>query len=302
MKILITGGAGFIASHIAESYLSLGHQVVIIDNLSSGFKKNIPAKAVFHHIDISSPDLHTVIADEKPDIVNHHAAQINVRVSADHPILDAQINIIGGLNVLEACRKQQVKKIIFASTGGAIYDESSPRPTVESARTEPKSPYGIAKLCIEKYLHFYAATHNIPSVILRYANVYGPRQNAHGEAGVVAIFSQKLLKKEVPIIYGNGLQTRDYVFVEDVVACNQEALTASPGIYNVGTGIETSVLDLSKTLVEACQSPLQPQHAPARPEEQLKSCLAPGKLQKTITPLKVGLLKTVDWFKKELAS
>ena len=301
MKILLTGGAGFIASNIADAYLASGHEVVIIDDLSTGKRSNIPSKAKFYQQSIASPELQDIVAAEKPDVLNHHAAQIDVRKSVDDPVGDASINIIGSLSLLEACRKNGIKKIIFASTGGAIYGEQDSFPADETHRTEPKSPYGIAKLCIEKYLQFYQETYQIPFVALRYANVYGPRQNAFGEAGVVAIFSSKLLRGETPIIYGDGTQTRDFVFVGDVVACNVAALAADiSGIFNVGTGMETDINQLVKQLISITGVTVSPEHQTGKPGEQHRSCIRPGALQKTAaTTLAAGLQQTVDWFRNE---
>lgn len=300
MKILITGGAGFIASHIADAYLALGHEVVIVDDLSTGSVKNIPQKARLIQMSIADPALLEVFQKEKPDVVNHHAAQIDVRKSVANPGADAQINILGSLNLLEACRQSGVKKVVFASTGGAIYGEQDAYPADESHRTDPLSPYGIAKLSVEKYLAFYRHVHGLKTVILRYANVYGPRQNAHGEAGVVAIFCHKILKNEPPMINGDGKQTRDYVFVEDVVACNVKALDENvSGIFNVGTGIETDVNVLCETLLKSARSNLKAIYGPAKAGEQMRSCLKPGKLQKMpATDLAAGLAKTMQWFSK----
>lgn len=299
MKILVTGGAGFIASNIADAYLAAGHDVVIIDDLSTGKRSNVPAEAKFYEQSIASPELQAIVAAEQPDVLNHHAAQIDVRKSVADPVGDAAINIIGSLSLLEACRKSGIKKVIFASTGGAIYGEQDCFPADESHRTEPKSPYGIAKLCIEKYLQFYRETYDIPFVVLRYANVYGPRQNALGEAGVVAIFSRQLLRGETPIIYGDGTQTRDFVFVGDVVACNMAALADDvSGIFNVGTGMETDINQLAEQLIAITGSKIAPEHQPAKLGEQQRSCLRPGALQKKApTSLKEGLRQTVDWFR-----
>lgn len=300
MKILITGGAGFIASHIADRYLTAGHEVVIIDDLSTGNKKNLPPKARFYEISIADPGAGRIIEKERPDILNHHAAQIDVRRSVADPAWDAEINIVASIKILESCRKAGVQKVIFASSGGAIYGEQDIYPADESHRTDPVSPYGIGKLTVEKYLYFYFKSYGIPFVALRYANVYGPRQNSLGEAGVISIFASKLLRGERPTINGDGTQTRDFVFVEDVAACNFAALNPEVrGIFNVGTGKETDINFLTRTLVQLTSSPLQPTHAAAKPGEQMRSCLKPGALQReTITPLPAGLEKTVMWFKK----
>ena len=300
MKILITGGAGFIGSSIALRYLKEGHKVVILDDLSTGRRENLPPSAAFYEESILSPAVEKIIEKEKPDVVNHHAAQIDVRKSVDDPAADATINIVGTLNLLESCRKHRAQKIVFASSGGAIYGEQDFFPADESHPTRPLSPYGITKLTVEKYLQFYLHTYGIPFVALRYANVYGPRQNAHGEAGVVAIFAEKLLRGETPVINGDGKQTRDYVFVDDVVACNLAALKSDvKGIYNVGTGVESDVNAIARTLVDLTASKVVLKHGPAKPGEQMRSCLKPGSLQKTApTLLSDGLEKTVEWFRK----
>jgi len=217
MKILVTGGAGFIASQIADAFINEGHDVYILDNLSTGFEKNINPKAKFINADITSLSIFEIFSKEKFDVVNHHAAQIDVRKSVADPIFDANTNILGTINLLQACTKTGVKKFMFASTGGAVYGEQEYFPADENHPTNPVSPYGITKLTIEKYLYFYKNEYGLNYTILRYANVYGPRQNPFGEAGVVAIFASKLLKNENPVINGEGKQTRDYVFVEDVV-------------------------------------------------------------------------------------
>ncbi len=305
MKILVTGGAGFIGSHVVDAYLALGHAVVVVDNLSTGSHKNLPKDAKFYQSDITSNDLEEIFRAEKPDIVNHLAAQIDVRKSVEDPVADANINIIGSLNLLTMCQKYRVKKIIFSSSGGAIYGEQQSYPANETQPTEPQSPYGITKLTIEKYLQFYFWTYQIPFVALRYANVYGPRQNALGEAGVIAIFTSKLLKGEIPIVNGDGKQTRDYVFVGDVVHCNVQAIQPnSQGIYNVGTGIETDVVALARELISltgdrhATLAMTGPKFGPAKLGETRRSCLTSGALQKLPPlPLTEGLKKTVDWFK-----
>jgi len=299
MKILITGGAGFIGSHIADHYLKLGHQVVIIDDLSTGKRENVPLGAKLYEESLASSMLRDILAAEKPDILNHQAAQIDVRKSVMDPVNDAQVNIMGSLQLLEACKDHGIKKIIFASTGGAIYGEQDMIPADESHRTDPESPYGIAKLCIEKFLKFYRETHGISFVALRYANVYGPRQNQHGEAGVIAIFAHKLFNGNVPIIFGDGKQTRDYIYVGDVVACNDAALQPDiEGIFNVGTGVETDVNRLVAELTKIIGVDIPPKYMEARPGEQLRSCIKPGALQANPpTPLAEGLEKTVEWYR-----
>ena len=303
MKIAVTGGAGFIASHIADAYLSLGHEVVIIDNLSTGKRENIPANARFIEMDVNDAGIPALFMEEKFDIVNHHAAQMDVRVSVQDPTYDARINILGGINIYESALRSGVKKIIFASSGGTVYGEQEYFPADERHPTKPISPYGIAKLSNEQYLYYYAHVHGLPSVAFRYANIYGPRQNPHGEAGVIAIFAQKLLKGEQPVINGDGLQTRDYVYVGDVVAANILALQPQMiGAYNIGTGIETDVNTLFGHLRDLTQSNCEEQHAPAKQGEQLRSVLSHERIFASFgwTPkmdIVEGLSKTVDSFR-----
>lgn len=303
MKIAVTGGAGFIASHIADAYLSLGHDVVIIDNLSTGKRENIPANARFIEMDVNDPGIPALFMEEKFDIVNHHAAQMDVRVSVQDPTYDARINILGGINIYESALRSGVKKIIFASSGGTVYGEQEYFPADERHPTKPISPYGIAKLSNEQYLYYYAHVHGLPSVAFRYANIYGPRQNPHGEAGVIAIFAQKLLRGEQPVINGDGLQTRDYVYVGDVVAANILALQPQMiGAYNIGTGIETDVNTLFGHLRDLTQSTCKEQHAPAKQGEQLRSVLSHERIFASFgwTPkmdIVEGLSKTVDSFR-----
>ncbi|MCH6574695.1 MAG: NAD-dependent epimerase/dehydratase family protein, partial [Bacteroidetes bacterium] len=240
MKILVTGGAGFIASHIADKFIEEGHEVVILDDLSTGFEKNINPKAKFVKLNIRDEKVSNLFEEEKFDVVNHHAAQMDVRRSVVDPAFDANTNILGTINLLQNSIKHGVNKFMFASTGGAVYGEQECFPADENHPTNPVSPYGISKLSVEKYLYFYFNEHKLNYTILRYANIYGPRQNPFGEAGVVAIFSAKLLKGDQPIINGTGEQTRDYIFVKDVVKANLLTLSDDESdIYNVGTGIET---------------------------------------------------------------
>lgn len=306
MKILVTGGAGFIASHITDAYIAEGHTVFVLDNLQTGFEKNINPKAVFIKKDIIDPTLSELFQKEKFDVVNHHAAQMDVRKSVADPSFDATTNILGTINLLQNAVKTGVKKFMFASTGGAVYGEQSYFPADENHPTQPVSPYGISKLAVEKYLYFYFNQHKLRYTILRYANIYGPRQNSMGEAGVVAIFTTKLLKGEQPIINGNGLQTRDYVFVGDVVRANLLTFgEESCDIYNVGTGIETDVNDLHHHLNKIVGKGQVEKHGPAAPGEQLRSVITSDKLYKKYnwrpsTLLADGLNETVNFFKSDL--
>jgi UDP-glucose 4-epimerase len=306
MKILVTGGAGFIASQIADAYINKGYQVHILDNLSTGFEKNINPKARFIKSDISSPAILDIFKKEKFDVVNHHAAQIDVRKSVNDPIFDANTNILGTINLLQSCIKTGVKKFMFASTGGAVYGEQEYFPADEKHPTNPVSPYGITKLSIEKYLFFYKNEYGLNHSILRYANVYGPRQNPFGEAGVVAIFTSKLLKDENPIINGDGKQTRDYVFVEDVVKANVVTLNLlSSNIYNIGTGVETSVNQLFEKLNDIAGSKAVEKHGPSPKGEQARSVITSDKLfnefhWKPSVKIDEGLRKTFESFKSKL--
>jgi UDP-glucose 4-epimerase len=303
MKILVTGGAGFIGSHVVDTFLSAGHEVVIVDNLVTGKRQNLNPQAKFYQIDIRSDELHKIFQDEQPAVVDHHAAQMDVRKSVSNPIYDAEVNILGTLNVLQAAVKSRVQKIIFASTGGAIYGEQEKFPAPEDHPTNPLSPYGIGKLGGEKYLYFYYTTYGLKYVSLRYANVYGPRQDPHGEAGVVAIFTQKMLKNEQPIINGDGEQTRDFVFVKDVAEANLLALSKDIiGCYNIGTGREVSVNQLFDRLVELTQAKVKKIHGPAKEGEQKRSVLDARKAKEVLgwvprVNLDEGLAQTVAFFK-----
>jgi UDP-glucose 4-epimerase len=252
MKILLTGGAGFIGSWVADIFIQQGHEILIIDDLSSGVESNINKHAEFVKCDIRDKELLSkVFKDFKPDVVDHHAAQINVRTSVDDPVYDAEINIIGSLNILELCRVHSVNKFIFASTGGAIYGQPELLPADEDTKAMPISPYGTSKYAVEKYMNYYNEIYGLGYASLRYSNVYGPRQNPHGEAGVVAIFCNKILANEPCKIFGDGTQSRDYVYVSDVAQANILAVCANSGCYNIGTGVETTVLQLSRLLADS---------------------------------------------------
>ena len=305
MKILVTGGAGFIASQIADAYILEGHEVHILDNLSTGFEKNINPKAIFINSDITSQSILSQFIKERFDVVNHHAAQIDVRKSVNDPIFDANTNILGTINLLQAAVKTGVKKFMFASTGGAVYGEQEYFPADEKHPTNPVSHYGITKLSIEKYLFFYKIEYKLNYTILRYANVYGPRQNPFGEAGVVAIFTNKLLKNENPIINGDGEQTRDYVFVEDVVQANVITLNDNTSdIYNIGTGVETSVNELFAKLNQISGNKASEKHGPAPKGEQARSVITSDKLYKKFNwkpsiKIEEGFKKTFESFKSK---
>lgn len=303
MKILVTGGAGFIGSHVADGFIEAGHDVVIVDDMSSGVKTNINPKAKFHQIDIREDAVADVFAQERPEVLCHHAAQINVRKSVSDPVFDSQVNIGGLLNLLEIGRRNGLRKVLLASTGGAIYGEQETFPAPETHNTAPLSPYGIAKRASEYYLFFYAQQYGIDYVALRYGNVYGPRQNPHGEAGVIAIFAQKLLRGEQPVINGDGEQTRDYVFVRDIVRGNLAALKADyRGAINLGTGVETDVNKLFRTLVQLGGFAATEQHGPPMPGEQRRSVIdnsLAGRIlgwQPSVS-LEEGLKQTLEFFR-----
>ena len=305
MKILITGGAGFIASHIVDAYIQKGHEVVVIDNLSSGKKSNINQKATFHQLDINDDQVSKIITDFKPEIINHHAAQINVRVSVDDPKLDAKQNILGIINLLEAARHaKSVKRIIFSSTGGAMYGDTDLIPTTEKHPAQPISPYGVSKRSSELYLYYYHQVHSLPYTVLRYSNVYGPRQNAHGEAGVVAIFFQQYLDGKTFKINGDGEQTRDFVYVLDVVKANMLATNSNKtGIFNISTSTETSVNDLTKKMQTTINLSEELARGPAIKGEVSRSCLSYqlAKDQLSWNPefsLDQGLKQTAEYFTK----
>ena len=303
-RILVTGGAGFIGSHVADQLLESGHEVAVVDNLSTGRREFVPAQAQFFHYDINSPEATELIRSWCPEVLVHHAAQMNVRFSVADPVADARENILGSLNLLQASVQAKVKKIIFASTGGAIYGDEAPIPAKETDSPWPESPYGIAKLAVEHYLRYYQREHGLTAICLRYANVYGPRQNGQGEAGVVAIFIEKFLAGAQPIINGDGLQTRDFVYVGDVVAANLQALHyPQSGTFNIGTGRETDILTIYLRLQEIANSPLGPTHGPAKPGEQrrsaLDSTLALEQLGwKPSVPLEEGLSRTFAAFSR----
>lgn len=308
MKVLVTGGAGFIGSHIVDRLVLEGHDVVVVDNLSTGKERNINKAAHFYKVDILHPKVEKIIKKEKPEVISHHAAQMDVRRSVADPLFDAQVNILGLVHLLEYAVKYGTRHIIFASSGGAVYGEQSQFPATEQHPTFPVSPYGISKLAGEKYLFFYKQNSGLDYTTLRYANVYGPRQDPFGEAGVVAIFTQKMLRNEQAVINGNGMQTRDYVFVDDVVEANMMAIHARPvhtDTFNVGTGKETSVNQLFKILQSLTDSPLKEIHGPEKRGEQVRSSLDFSRIHKFLdwepkVPLKIGLEKTVNYFREIL--
>ena len=299
--VCVTGGAGFIGSNLVDKLITKGYKVIIVDNLSSGFEKNINSKAKFYGVDINHEKVLKYIFEiEKPEYVFHLAAQINLRESIKQPVNDAEINILGTLKLLNCCVEHNVKKIIFSSTGGAIYGDNCSIPTSENEIENPKSPYGIAKLTIEKYLKFYRDVHNLDFVSLRYSNVYGPRQNSKGEAGVIAIFIDNILSKNIPAINGLGEQTRDYIFVEDIVDANLLAIDLE-GIYNVSVGEETRVNEIYNKIKKIMNININAIHNPEIKGEQMRSCLNSQNLKDTgwniNYSLDEGLKITIDYFK-----
>ncbi len=305
--ICVTGGAGFIGSHVADALVAEGHQVIILDDLSSGSKNNVPESARLEVVDVRSPDAAAAIIDNDVEIIVHHAAQMDVRRSVKDPAFDADVNILGLLNLLEASRHGAVRQVIFASTGGAIYGEQDVHPADETHPARPVSPYGVAKLASERYLYYYNHEYGLDATCLRYANVYGPRQNPHGEAGVVAIFLHRLLANTQPVINGDGRQTRDYVFVKDVVRANLAAIGRDGfHTYNVGTGVETDVNTLFAAIHRAADCGPDAIHGPGAAGEQLRSSISSALLESELgvsvsTPLAEGIQVTADWFKDKAA-
>jgi UDP-glucose 4-epimerase len=305
VKVLVTGGAGFIGSHLVDRLVQEGNEVVVIDNLSTGKRKQVNKKAVLYKMDIRSKRIERVFRKERPLIVVHLAAQMNVRLSTEDPVFDADVNILGTLNILEHAVKHGVRKVSFASSGGAVYGEQEVYPAGESHRTEPLSPYGISKLAGEKYLAYYSNTVGLRHVVLRFGNVYGPRQEPEGEAGVIAIFSKLMLDGGQPIINGTGKQTRDFVYVDDIVEALMVTLEENvQGIFNVGTGQETTVNECYSIIKELAKSTCKDLFGAAKKGEQLRSVLDVRKLSETFgwdpqVSLPDGLKMTVEFFQEK---
>ena len=309
-RALITGGAGFIGSHVADRFVAAGYEVEVIDNLSSGRRENVPVSAILHHMDVGSAEAAEIVQRGGFDVVAHLAAQMDVRKSVAEPMYDAAVNVLGTLNVLEAIRKGEKRaRMVFTSTGGAVYGTSANPPTVETAAKEPESPYAISKLAAEYYLAYYFRLYGLESAILRFGNVYGPRQDPHGEAGVVSIFCNRILDARALTVYGEGLQTRDYIYVSDVVEAAwigaTRRLPDNPGLdaraFNVGTSIGTNVLDLASDLQRAAGTQLPLEFAPKRPGEQQDSFIAIEKARHLLgweprVALSDGLAATYEWF------
>jgi UDP-glucose 4-epimerase len=303
LNILATGGAGFIGSHVVDACINEGHYVVVIDDCSTGRRENVNPGAEFIQLDIRSGRVGNVFEDTPFDAVIHHAAQMDVRKSVADPLSDAGVNILGTLNLLANCAAHRVGRFIFASTGGAIYGEQVSFPADENHPLNPVSPYGVSKLAAEKYLHYFQTAGAVKCLSLRYGNVYGPRQNPDGEAGVIAIFAKKLLAGTQPLIHGDGKQTRDYVYVDDVVKSVLLALpSTTTGAFNIGTGTETTVNQVFAILRELTGSEFKETHGPAKAGEQRRSVLECSAAKRALgwtpqTPLKDGLARTVEFFR-----
>jgi UDP-glucose 4-epimerase len=314
--VIITGGAGFIGSHLAERFLRESWTVHIIDNLVTGKRENLPANATFHELDIRDPKAAELIASTKPDVLAHLAAQMDVRRSVEDPVYDASVNVLGSLNLLEAVRKQSPKtRVVFASTGGALYGDNTTPPNFEDFKKDPESPYAITKLSVEFYLAYYGRVHKLDTVAMRFGNVYGPRQDPHGEAGVVAIFCGRILQGKPLTIFGDGKQTRDYVYVGDVAEALWTAATKPlPPVglldargFNVGTGIGTSVVDMAAILLDEAGTKVNIEFAPRRPGEAQESFVDIGKAERLLgwkprVTLREGLAQSFRWASERQAA
>ena len=304
MRALVTGGAGFIGSTLADALVGAGAEVTVVDDLSRGQRAQVPGAAEFHQLDILDERLTALVAAVAPEVVFHQAAQIDVRRSVAEPVFDTRVNVLGTVNVLEACARAGVRRLVFASSGGALYGDTTVLPTPETHPCNPASAYGAAKLAGETYGSVYQQVHGLEVVALRYANVYGPRQDPHGEAGVVAIFAQRLIDGEDAIVNGDGTQTRDYVYVDDVVAANVRAAeTATLGAYNIGTARACSVNELYELIARAAGVDRPARHSAAKPGEQRVSCLDISRAASSLgwephLSLEEGISRTVAWFGK----
>ena len=307
-KFLVTGGAGFIGSHLVDRLINDGHHVAVVDDLSTGSPDNLNPNAAFYEIDVRSKGLDAVFDKEKPDHVNHHAAQMDVRRSVREPMFDADVNVLGSINLIENCLRHDVKKVVYISTGGAVYGEPDYFPVDESHPIRPLCQYGISKHTVEHYLYFYGHTYGMRYTVLRYPNVYGPRQNPFGEAGVNAIFIGKMLRGETPTIFGDGEQLRDYVYVSDIVEANIASLGRGDGqVYNIGSGIGTSVNQIYEKLQQIMGVSTPPDYSEARTGEIQKTYLESSKAKRELgwsaqIGFDEGLRKTVDWFRTHLAA
>lgn len=303
MKVLVTGGAGFIGSHVVDGLIEAGHEVVIIDDLSTGYRSNLNPKARFFRLDIRSPVVEQVFESEQPDVVNHHAAQMNVRRSIADPVFDAEVNVVGSLRLIEYAKRFGVQKFIYISTGGAVYGEPVYLPCDEEHPIQPICQYGVSKHTVEHYLYLYAENYDLDYTVLRYPNVYGPRQDPYGEAGVVAIFVGQMLRDAQVTINGNGEQERDFVYVGDIARANIMALeNGDNGIYNLGWGQGTSVNEIFRTLAAITDYGQDPRHAPPIVGETYKIFLSAARAAEQVgwrpsVSLEEGLRQTVDYFR-----
>ena len=308
--ILVTGGAGFIGSHLADAFVKRGWRVSIIDDLSTGDRRNVNPEATLYEADLRDPATMRLVDELRPDAVVHQAAQIDVRVSVRDPAMDAETNVVASLRLMQKCVDAgTVRRFLFASTGGAIYGDPVRVPQDESHPTAPLSPYGCAKLAVEHYLHYFREVHGLATTALRYGNVYGPRQSPHGEAGVIAIFADRMLRGGEVTINGSGEQTRDYVFVSDVVAANLAVIDRDDlaGPYNVGTGVETTVNQLHAAIAAELGDTRPPRRGEAKAGEQMRSVLDGSALRETAglpesVPLRDGLRETLAWFREAVGS
>ncbi len=307
LRVAVTGGAGFIGSHISDAYLALGHQVLVIDDLSSGNRRQVPTAARFVQADIRSEDAAKALREFRPEVLCHHAAQIDIRRSAADPRYDADVNIVGLLSLVQVGLEHGLQRVVFASSGGAVYGEQDVFPADETHRTAPCSPYGAAKRSGELYLDVFRQVRGLHYVALRYSNVYGPRQSPHGEAGVVAIFTKRLLQGEPCVINGDGLQTRDFVNVKDVVRANVAALTTSfVGPVNIATGREANIVQIYEWLAKAAGVSSPAKFAEGKAAEQRRSVLSNALARDVLgwtpqVPLEAGIAETVAWFRAEAA-
>ena len=305
MRVLVTGGAGFIGSHVVDSLIERGDEVVVVDNLSTGFKENLNPAARLYQLSIGDDELAEVFKRVRPDVVSHHAAQMNLRRSVAEPVFDARENILGSLNVILNSVRFGVKKFVYASSGGAVYGEAQYLPVDEEHPINPVSQYGVSKHTVEHYLYLYAHQDALNYVVLRYPNVYGPRQNPYGEAGVIAIFARQMLRRERPTIFGRGDKTRDYTHISDVVEANLLAMERGQNaIYNIGTGIETSVKQIFDLLAQALGYEGSPVYTPAREGEVDRMSLAWDKAQKELgwspkLSLEEGIRRTIEYYKAQ---
>lgn len=310
-KAVVTGGAGFIGANLVDRLVDEGTEVLVVDNLSSGMLSRLASARErghthFHQMDVRAPELRQVVIGFTPQVIFHLAAQIDVRASVVDPAFDADVNVLGTINLLQAAREAAVERVVFASSGGATFGDTDQIPTKETEPRLPASPYGVSKKIADDYLDYYRRAHGIDFVSLGFSNVYGPGQDPHGEAGVVAIFAGDLLSGRVSTIYGDGKQTRDYVYVEDATdACWRAALQGGGKYLNIGTGVETTVVDLYGKMSAIVGSDLEPRHAAPRPGEQQRSCLDPSAAARDLgwepwTTLDEGLVQTIDWFRDNL--